>query len=89
MGALVLFVLAGGKKMRPSYLAYIAVYIVVAAAPSWLLSGVRYFAALIPVYMLLGRFADKRPALGALLTALSAAAMFAYTAGFVCGAHIM
>lgn len=89
MGTLVLFVLAGGKKMRPSYLAYIAVYIVVAAAPSWLLSGVRYFAALIPVHMLLGRFADKKPALGALLTALSAAVMFAYTAGFVCGAHIM
>lgn len=89
IGTIVLFLMGSGNKLRPSYLAFMMVYIVFAAAPSWLLSGVRYFAALFPVYILLGQFSQKHKIAGSVLMALSVVAMVAYTVGFVSGMQIM
>ena len=89
LGTVVIFAFAGGNKLRPSYLGYIMVYIVFAAAPSWLLSGVRYFAVLFPVFILFGKFAYKHKVAGGALLILSAAAMLLYSWGFVNGLQIM
>lgn len=89
VGTIVLFMLGSGKKIRPGYLAFIMVYIVVGAAPSWLLSGVRYFAVLFPVYMLLARFAQRYKVWGSVLLGLSFVGMVAYTVAFVAGMHVM
>ena len=89
VGTVIMFAIAGGNKMRPSYLGYIMVYIIFAAAPSWLLSGVRYFAVLFPVFILFGQYAEKRKIVGVILLILSAALMMLYAWGFVNGMQIM
>lgn len=88
VGTIALY-LVGGNKMRPCYLAYMMVYIIFGASPAWLLSGVRYFAALFPVYMLLAVFAKNHKIAGGVLLGLSVAAMFAMAVAFVSGMSVM
>ncbi|MBR3751147.1 MAG: hypothetical protein IKK58_05180 [Clostridia bacterium] len=89
VGTIVIFAISGGDKIRPSYLAYIMIYIVFAAAPSWLLSGVRYFAALFPIFILMGQFSQKHKVAGTVLMVASVGLMAAYAIGFVSGMQIM
>lgn len=78
-----------GNRLRPSYILYMAVYIAVAAAPSWLLSGVRYFAVLFPVALLMAGFARKNFWLGATAALLSGAAMVVLMLMHTSGQQVM
>lgn len=87
--AIFAFLFGSGKKLRAGYLAYMMIYIVFAAAPSWLLSGARYFAVLFPVYILLARRAEKTPWLGVLAAAVMAVGLTAMTVMFISGWQVM
>ena len=69
--------IAGGKRIRPSYLAYFLAYYVVAAGATWLLSAPRYVAAAFPLAVALGALTEDRRADSA-LTILCTAAYVIY-----------
>lgn len=73
--------IAAAKKLRPGYIAYAIGYYVVAIGCTWLLSAVRYLAALFPLPMALAVFGQKRRAdvcMTAVLLFLSAAYLYMF-----------
>lgn len=89
MVALIAFLTGSGKGIRTSYLAYMMVYLVVGAAPSWLLSGCRYFAMLFPIYLVMARSAEKNKIWGAVMLILSIAAFLYLMAMYITGRQVM
>jgi len=79
--AALVFLIAAAKKLRPSYIAYAIGYYVVAIGCTWLLSAVRYLAALFPLPMALAVFGQKRRAdawMTAALLLLSSAYLYMF-----------
>jgi len=66
------------KKMRVSYGAYALVYLFVVFAPTWLLSGFRYYMGLAVIFPALAMLTKRRWA-DILLTAVFSLLMLAYT----------
>ena len=69
------------KKMRPSYAAYSIVYVFVIFAPTWLLSGLRYYMGLAVLFPLLA-LATRRKWLDTALTILFAIFAVAFSCFF-------
>jgi hypothetical protein len=70
------------KKIRPSYTAYLAVYLAVSLSASWLLSFNRYMMGAAPLFIGIAALTRRKWADWA-LTAVFAAAMFFLAAGFI------
>lgn len=81
--AALLLMIAGARRIRPTYSAYSLVYFFAAIAPTWLLSGPRYIMAMLPIYFVMAKLTKKKWVYAlAVVASLSALAYF-------CGAFIL
>lgn len=83
------FLIFAVKKIRPMYYFYGAAYILLTFSTPWLLSGSRYFACHIPLFLLLAVIGSKRKKMFWMLVIVSAMLQMIYLTGFLQGKWIM
>lgn len=73
------------KKLRLSYLFYLAIYLFFVFSPTWLLSGPRYLMGAFPIYLALGLVTENRTIdfiISFIMLAFTTFFIFAFTMGF-------
>lgn len=85
----VLLLLYGVNKHKPKYTLYLAAYTIISFSASYILSGGRYMAVAIPLFIILAKLLDEKEHLHRLYVAFSLLLMFLYMTGYLLGYQIM
>lgn len=79
----------GVKKIRPMYYGYAVVYILITYSAAWLISGARYLACNIPLFMILAVGGEKHKRFLPVLSVVFAMLQMIYLFAFMQGRQIL
>lgn len=77
------------RKLRPTFMGYLAVLFLITFSSSWLISGGRYTLCALPGFMLAGEWTDRHENWKMPLAAVSAMFMAVYLAGYLLNRQVM
>lgn len=79
----------GAKKLRPMHWWYGLVYLIICYSSSWLISGGRYMACCLPLFIIVAEGLKKKPRVFAAVVIVSTMFMTLFFYGYLSGLHIM